>query len=188
MAVQTTQELTMSRLSKINVNEATGAAADLFANIKRAMGRVPNAYATVGTHNPAVLAAALNGDAVLAKGSLDKRDVEAIKLAVSEIAGCDYCVAAHTAVGKMVGLSLEETKQVRAGIPTGNAKRDALVSFVRHVVSNSGTLERSRLDDVRAAGYSEAQVVDALFAVSVINFTNLLNRVNDTDLDFPAVD
>ncbi|MDR5753675.1 MULTISPECIES: carboxymuconolactone decarboxylase family protein [unclassified Caballeronia] len=177
----------MSRLSQINVNEATGAAADLFANIKRAAGRVPNAYATVGTHNPAVLAAALNGDAVLAKSSLDKRDLEAIKLAVSEIAGCDYCVAAHTAIGKMVGLSLEETKQVRAGIPTGNAERDALVRFVRHVVSSSGTVERSHLDDVRAAGYSEAQVVDALFAISVIGFTNLLNRVNDTDLDFPAV-
>lgn len=178
----------MSRLSQVNVNEATGAAADLFAAIKKAVGRVPNAYATIGTHSPAALRATLDGDAILAKSSLDKADVEAIKLAVSEIAGCDYCVAAHTAVGKMVGLSLEETKQVRAGIPTGNAKRDALVSFVRHVVSNSGTLERSRLDDVRAAGYSEAQVVDALFAVSVINFTNLLNRVNDTDLDFPAVD
>jgi uncharacterized peroxidase-related enzyme len=177
----------MSRLSQINVNEATGAAADLFANIKRAMGRVPNAYATVGTHNPAVLAAALNGDAVLAKSSLDKPDVEAIKLAVSEIAGCDYCVAAHTVVGKMAGLSLEETKQVRAGEPTGHAKRDALVRFVRHVVSSSGTVGRSQLDAVREAGYSEAQVVDALFAISVITFTNLLNRVNDTDLDFPAV-
>ncbi|SAL63683.1 alkylhydroperoxidase [Caballeronia terrestris] len=178
----------MSRFSQINVNDATGVTADLFAGIKRAMGRVPNAYATVGTHSPAVLAAALNGDAVLAKSSLDKRDVEAIKLAVSEIAGCDYCVAAHTVVGKMVGLSLEETKQVRAGDATGNTKRDALVRFVRHVVTTSGTVDQARVDEVRAAGYSEAQVVEALFAISVITFTNLLNRVNDTEVDFPAVD
>ena len=178
----------MSRLSKINVNEATGVAADLFAGIKKAMGRVPNAYATVGTHRPAALGAALNGDAILAKSSLSKPDVEAIKLAVSEIAGCDYCIAAHTLVGKMVGLSLEETRQVRAGVATGNAQRDALVAFVRHVVSTHGTVDKARLDEVRAAGYSEAQVIDALFAVSVITFTNLVNRVNDTDLDFPAVE
>ncbi|SPB12963.1 alkylhydroperoxidase [Caballeronia novacaledonica] len=177
----------MSRLSQINVNEATGAAADLFAAIKKAAGRVPNAYATIGTHSPAVLAAALEGDAILAKSSLDKADVEAIKLAISELVGCDYCAAAHTVIGKMAGLSKLETQQIRAGEATGNAKRDALVRFVRHVASSTGTIDAARLNEVREAGYSEAQVIDTLFAMSVINFTNLVNRVNDTTLDFPAL-
>src|ERR1700756_3891128 len=119
----------MSRLSQINVNEATGVTADLFAAIKKAAGKVPNAYATIGTHSPAALGATLNGDAILAKSSLDKPDVEAIKLAVSELVGCDYCAAAHTLVGKMVGLKQQETQQIRAGEATGNAKRDALVRF-----------------------------------------------------------
>lgn len=177
----------MSRLSQVNVNAATGVTADLFAGIKKAMGRVPNAYATIGTHSPAALGATLNGDAILAKSSLEKADVEAIKLAVSELVGCDYCAAAHTVVGKMVGLTQQETQQIRAGEATGNAKRDALVRFVRHLVSSSGTVDAARLDEVRAAGYSEAQVIDTLFAMSVINFTNLVNRVNDTTLDFPKL-
>ncbi|MDR5838426.1 carboxymuconolactone decarboxylase family protein [Caballeronia sp. LZ034LL] len=177
----------MSRLSQVNVNEATGVTADLFSGIKKAMGRVPNAYATIGTHSPAALGATLNGDAILAKSSLEKADVEAIKLAVSELVGCDYCAAAHTVVGKMVGLTQQETQQIRAGEATGNAKRDALVRFVRHLVSSSGTVDAARLDEVRAAGYSEAQVIDTLFAMSVINFTNLVNRVNDTTLDFPKL-
>lgn len=177
----------MSRLSQINVNEATGAAADLFAAIKKAAGRVPNAYATIGTHSPAALGATLANDAILAKSSLDKADVEAIKLAVSELAGCDYCAAAHTVVGKMVGLTQKETQQIRAGEATGNDKRDALVRFVRHVAGSTGTIDAARLNEVREAGYSEAQVIDALFAMSVINFTNLVNRVNDTTLDFPKL-
>lgn len=177
----------MSRISQVAVNEATGATADLFAAMKKAMGRVPNAYATVGTHSPAVLAAVLANDAVLSKSSLSKADVEAIRLAVSEQAGCDYCVAAHTAVGKMAGLTQEETQQVRAGSATGNAKRDALVRFVREVAGSRGTTNASVLNAVRDAGYTDAQVIEALFAVSAINFTNLVNRVNDTTVDFPAV-
>jgi uncharacterized peroxidase-related enzyme len=177
----------MSRLSQINVNEATGVTADLFAAIKKAAGRVPNAYLTIGSHSPAALGATLSGDAILAKSSLEKADVEAIKLAVSEIVGCDYCAAAHTVVGKMVGLTQAQTQQIRAGEATGNAKRDALVRFVRTVTNTSGTVDREVLNAVREAGYTEQQVIETLFAMSVINFTNLVNRVNDTTLDFPAL-
>ncbi|VXB18503.1 Alkyl hydroperoxide reductase AhpD [Burkholderia sp. 8Y] len=177
----------MSRLSQVNVNEATGKTAEIFAAIKKAAGRVPNAYAAIGTHSPAALGATLSNDAVLAKSSLDKADVETIKLAVSELAGCDYCAAAHTVVGKMAGLTQDETQQIRAGDATGNAKRDALVRFVRQVSDSRGTVDARVLADVREAGYSEAQVIDTLFAMSVINFTNLVNRVNDTTLDFPAL-
>lgn len=177
----------MSRLSIVNPADATGAAAEIFAKIKKAVGRVPNAYATVGTHSPATLAAVLGADQVLAAGSLAKADVEAIKLAVSEIAGCDYCVAAHTLMGKLAGLSPEAMKQVRAGSATGDAKRDALVRFVRLLVSTRGTVAQADLDAVRAAGYSEQQVIETMLAIAAITFTNLVNRVNDTTLDFPAV-
>jgi uncharacterized peroxidase-related enzyme len=181
------KEFTMSRISTVQPAEATGAAAELFAKIKKAAGRVPNAYATIGTHSPAALANMLGTDQVLSAGSLSKSDIEAIKLAVSEINGCDYCVAAHTLMGKLSGLPADAMKQVRAGEATGDAKRDALVRFVRLLVSSSGTVAASELDAVRAAGYSEQQVIEALLAVSSITFTNLVNRVNDTTLDFPAV-
>ncbi|KND60237.1 Macrophage infectivity potentiator-related protein [Candidatus Burkholderia verschuerenii] len=177
----------MSRLSQLDINEATGVTAELFSTIKRAAGRVPNAYAAIGTHSPAALGAAMAGDAVLAKSTLSKADVEAVKLAVSELAGCDYCAAAHTAVGKMVGLTQAQTQQIRAGEATGDAKRDALVRFVRTLASTRGTLDERKLNTVREAGYTDAQITDALFAMSVINFTNLFNRVNDTTIDFPAL-
>ncbi len=177
----------MSRFTAVNPETATGASAEVFAKIKKAVGKVPNAYALIGTHTPAGLAAMLAADAALAAGSLPKADVEAIKLAVSELGGCDYCIAAHTLVGKMAGLKPDEMKQIRAGEATGTAARDALVRFVRTVVRSSGTVDAADVDAVRAAGYTETQIVEALLAVTVITFTNLVNRVNDTTLDFPAV-
>jgi AhpD family alkylhydroperoxidase len=113
-------------------------------------------------------------------------DLRAI-LAVSEAAGCDYCVAAHTLWGKAAGLSLEAMNQVRAGAATGDAKRDALVRFVRALVTTSGTIDYAELNAVRDAGYSEQQVIEVCLTMASITFTNLVNRVNDTTLDIPAV-
>ncbi|KVE00006.1 alkylhydroperoxidase [Burkholderia vietnamiensis] len=177
----------MSRLTTIRPEEATGAAAEVFAKIKKAVGKVPNAYATIGTHSPEALGAALAFDAAVAASTLGKADIEVIKLAVSEHVGCDYCVAAHTLMGKLAGLSSDAMKQVRAGAATGDAKRDALVTYVRTLVGTRGTVLEAAVDAVRAAGYTERQLIEISLAIASITFTNLVNRVNDTTLDFPAV-
>lgn len=177
----------MSRLTTIKPEAAEGAAAELFAKIKKAAGKVPNAYATIGTQSPAALGAMLNLEAAIGGSSLAKADIETIKLAVSEVAGCDYCIAAHTLMGKFAGLSPEAMKQVRAGEPTGDAKRDALVRFVRTLVGTRGTVPVEALEAFRDAGYTEQQVVEVTLVIASITFTNLVNRVNDTTLDFPAV-
>ena len=84
----------MSRLQTANVDDATGELAVLYSAIKRAVGKVPNAFATLGSNSPAILAHVLQTGAVLeSKGSLSRRELEAINLAVSENTGCDYCVS-----------------------------------------------------------------------------------------------
>jgi len=175
----------MSRLSAIKPEAATGAAAEIFAKIRKAAGKVPNAYATIGTHSPEALGALLSVEAVVGAGTLSKPDLEAIKLAVSEAAGCDYCVAAHTLMGKVAGLTPEAMKAVRAGEPSGDAKRDALVHFVRVLVTTHGTLLEGEVSAIREAGYTERQIVEIALAVTSITFTNLVNRINDTEVDFP---
>lgn len=177
----------MSRLSTLAVADATGSTAELFTKIRKAVGKVPNAYATIGTHHPEALAAMLGIDAILAGGTLSKAEIETIKLAVSENAGCDYCIAAHTLAGKFAGLSPEAMRQIRAGEPTGDVKRDALVAYVRSVVSTRGTVPAEQLDHFIAAGFTERQVIEVSLAIASITFTNLVNRANGTTLDFPAV-
>ncbi len=86
----------MTRIVTPSVESATGATAEVYAQIKKAVGKVPNTFVAIGAHGPAALKAILQADAVLAASSLSKQDQETIKLLVSEVAGCDYCVAAHS--------------------------------------------------------------------------------------------
>lgn len=174
----------MSRLTALG-SAATGPAADLFAALKAKLGRVPNAYDTIGSNSPVALAALLEFDGKLAETSLSKQEVEVIKLAVSDINGCDYCLAAHTLMGKHVGLAPDAMLAARHGEPGGNARFDALSTFVRSVAKSSGIVAQPVVDAVKAAGFTDAQIVDTVFVITSITFTNLLNRINDTTLDFP---
>ena len=176
----------MSRLFNQPVSEATGHAAQLFTAIKGAIGKVPNAYAAVGSNSPVALEAALNLDAALRKSSLSAKEIEVVKLAVSQDAQCDYCLAAHSMMAGKIGLGADVIKNVRHGNPSGDAKFDALATFVHTVVTTSGDVPGAVVIAVKEAGYTDAQIVDTLLAIASITFTNLFNRVNVTELDFPA--
>jgi uncharacterized peroxidase-related enzyme len=175
----------MNRLHTIDINEATGETAQLFGAIKQAVGKVPNAYRTIGSNAPAVLGHVLQTGTVLKQGELSARELEAINLSVSEASACDYCLAAHSLTGKMAGLSAEQIREARQGGSSTDAKIDALVKFAVRLVKTSGTLPADAVASVQQAGYSDRQIVEAILAVSAILFTNMLNRVNDTVLDFP---
>jgi uncharacterized peroxidase-related enzyme len=175
----------MSRINTPAVETATGATAEVYAQIKKAAGKVPNTFAAIGALAPAALNAVLAADGVLAAGSLSKQDQETIKLLVSEIAGCDYCVAAHSLLGKMTGLKPDTLKRIRAGESTGDTRRDALTRFVRTLQETRGTISQEAYSAIKAAGYTDAQLVEIALAIVIVSFTNLFNRVNDTDVDFP---
>jgi uncharacterized peroxidase-related enzyme len=177
----------MSRIDTPAVETATGATAEVYAQIKKAAGKVPNTFAAIGALAPAALNAVLAADGMLAAGSLSKQDQETIKLLVSEIAGCDYCVAAHSLLAKISGLKSDTLKRIRAGEPTGDARRDALTRFVRTLQETRGTISQEAYSAIKAAGYTDAQLVEIALAIVIVSFTNLFNRVNDTDVDFPRV-
>ena len=100
--------------------------------------------------------------------------------------GVTGSLAAHTLFGKKSGLSDEQMVAVRRGAATGDAKADALTAFVHQLATSSGDLPAASLAAVKAAGYTDQQIVDVLLTMASINFTNLFNRVNGTELDFPA--
>jgi len=177
----------MSRLHTITESDATGKTAQLFSAIKGSMGKVPNAYLTIGSNSPDVLGQMLQLNAALHKGSLSARELEAINLAVSEESGCDYCLAAHTLMAKKAGYTDEQTLELREARFSGDARIDALVQFVQYLVSTRGTVSAERVASFREAGFSDQQVVETIGAVSAILFTNMVNRVNDTVVDFPKV-
>jgi uncharacterized peroxidase-related enzyme len=177
----------MSRLSIPNLESDTGPSGQVYAQIKKAIGSVPNTFAAIAAHGPAALKSVLAADAVLAAGTLTKRDQEVIKLVISAAGGCDYCVAAHSYLAKLVGAEPEALKRIREGQASGDAKRDALVHFVRKLAQSSGTVSDADFAAIKAAGYSDAQLVEISLAFATTVFTNVFNRINDTEIDFPAV-
>ena len=176
----------MTRLHSQPVSDATGPLAELFTKIKAGAGRVPRAYVDIGSNSPLALEAALTLDAAVRRASLSPRESEIVKLAVSEIAGCDYCVAAHTLFGKKVGLSEFEMTAIRHGQPSGDEQIDALAAFARTLVTTRGTVPEEVVRTAQAH-LSDSQIVDILLVITSITFANLFNRVNDTELDFPRV-
>jgi uncharacterized peroxidase-related enzyme len=178
----------MSRITIPPVASATGATAEVYAQVRKiAGGTVPNLFAALGHLAPQSLEAVLDAEGALAAGSLGKQDLETIKLLVSELTGCEYCIAAHTLLGKMAGLTPVAMRQIRSGDATGDAKRDALTRFVRTLQQTSGTLDGAEVQAIRAAGYTDTQLADIALAVALTVFTNTFNRINDTDVDFPPV-
>ena len=176
----------MSRMHTPAPESATGATAEIYAQIRKVAGRVPNTFAAIGAYGPGALKAVLSADAVLASGSLSRQELEVIKLVASRAAGCDYCVNAHSFLGKLAGLQPAVLAQLRSNDPTGDAKRDALAHFVRVLTQSRGTIPNEEFEAIRSAGYTEVQLVDISLALAVTAFTNIFNRINDTDNDFPV--
>jgi uncharacterized peroxidase-related enzyme len=177
----------MPRLPVPNLESDSGPSGQVYAQIKKAIGSVPKTFAAIAAHGPAALKSILAADAVLAAGTLTKRDQEVIKLVISGAGGCDYCVAAHNHLAQLAGVKPDALRQIRDGQPTGDARRDVLVRFVRKIAQSSGTVSDEDFAAIKAAGYSDTQLVEISLAFATTVFTNVFNRINDTEIDFPAV-
>jgi len=179
----------MSRIAIPDTTSATGATADIYARVKKISGgRIPNTYAALGHLVPASLAAVLDAQATLNMGSLSRQEHETIKLLLSEKTGCDVCVAAHSYVGKLAGLPADTLRAIRAGQPTGDAKRDALARFVSLLHTTRGTISEHEFNAIRAAGYTDSQLAEIALTMALGIFTNTFNRINGTEVDFPPVE
>lgn len=174
----------MNHLYSAPESEAGGKAAALFKSIRQAVGKVPNAYLTIGSNAPDLLEQNLQLNAVLRKSSLTAREREAINLAFSEESGCDYCLAAHTPLAIKAGYSEAQTLELRQGFLVDDARIDALVKFVQLPISTRGTLSAHHFSALKDAGFTDPQVVETIGVVTAILFTNMINRGNDTEIDF----
>jgi uncharacterized peroxidase-related enzyme len=176
-------------MSRINtpatIDAAPAAARPLLEAVKKQLGSVPNLFRLV-SNSPAALQGYLGLAGALDKGSLAAATRERIALAVAEINGCGYCLAAHSYLGKNVAkLDAAEIAANRAG-GSHDPKADAAVRFAAQVVRVRGHVDDGALDAVRAAGYDDAQIVEIVLHVALNTLTNYVNEVGTTAIDFPV--
>lgn len=175
----------MSRIA-VPTREASPAASQpLLDAVEKQLGVVPNLFRLIGL-SPAALQGFLGLDGALAK-TLDVKTRARIALAVAEVNGCDYCLSAHTYLAlNLAKLDAAEVALNRTGV-SSDAKANAAVGFAAKVTETRGRVSDVELQAVRAAGYTDAQIVDIVALVAQNVFTNFLNIVAGTDIDFPVV-
>jgi uncharacterized peroxidase-related enzyme len=175
----------MPRLKAIEPDQATGHAKQLLDAVNEKFGMVPNLARTLA-NSPAALEGYLAFGAALEGGVLPAKLREQISLTVSEANGCGYCVAAHCAVGKSVGLSDSELNDARQSSSPDSAV-DAALHFARQLVENRGWVDDEEVNRVRRAGFGDAEIAEIVAVVAWKTFANYFNHVAGTEVDFPAV-
>ncbi|MEX0792068.1 MAG: peroxidase-related enzyme [Pirellulaceae bacterium] len=175
----------MPRLNTVTPENATGETKEVFDVLQKKAGKVVNIFQGMG-NSPAALKGYLGLTSALAEGDLTKAEREIVYLAVSERNGCTYCAAAHTMIGKKVGLDDAELLDARRFV-SKDPKHQALLSFVRRAMETQGFVDDGDITAVREAGYTDGQITEAIGYIALATFSNLFNHVYDTELDFPEI-
>lgn len=175
----------MSRLKTIQTDAATGTAKELLEAVHAKLSITPN-MTRVMANSPAVLGAYLSFSGALAEGSLSAKLRELIALEVGEQNACQYCVSAHTAIGKMTGLSDAEISAARE-TRSSDTKTAAALAFARQIVAKQGRATQADVDAVRNAGFNDGEIAEIITHVALNIFTNYFNNAAGVEVDFPKI-
>lgn len=176
----------MSRIKVINNEDASAEQKELLAAIQSQLGMVPN-FLKVFANSPSALRAFLGLHAIAGEGSLDAQTRERIALALAQQNTCQYCVSAHTAIGRKAGLNGSEIEANRKGT-SQDSKAAAAVKFALALAKHSGEVTTAEILDVRNAGYSESDIVEIITHVGMNILTNIVGKASQVEIDFPKVE
>jgi uncharacterized peroxidase-related enzyme len=162
-------------------DEVSPANQAVFDSLKKALGFVPNLYATIAYSD--------NGLARFlayqnAKTSLSNKEKEAVNLIVSQVNGCVYCQSAHLVLGKMNGFTDEQLLDIRKGTST-DPKLKALVALAASITANRGKVDDELVDKFYANGYNNENLVDLILQISDKTAMNYLHNLTEVPVDFP---
>lgn len=175
----------MPRILPVDTTAAAPAAAEQLAVTKQLFGSVPNMFATAAQSAPTLTA--LNAFfAALGKAPLGGAIGEQVAIAVAQANGCAYCLSAHTAIGGMHRVSPANLAAARRG-RSDDPKAQAAISLALEIVHTKGRVSDAALTAARAAGLDDSAIVEVVGHVALNLFTNYLNNLADTTVDFPAV-
>ncbi len=175
----------MPRISPYPYDAATGTRKDLMDAVKTQFGAVVNMFGTVA-HSPAALKSMLGSFGALSEGRLGAALGEQIAVAIANTNRCEYCLSAHTLLGKKAGASAETMEAARQGRSV-DPRTQAAIRFALKVVDTRAQIEAGDVDALRDVGFDDEEIVEILAHVALNLFTNYVNVAFDVDVDFPSV-
>ena len=179
------REKIMSRLTIIDNSNANAEQQALLTAIEGQLGMVPN-FLKVFANSPVALRAFLGLHGIASAGSLDAQTRERIALALAQQNGCQYCVSAHTAIGKKSGLSGNEISAARHGT-SEDAQAAIAVKFATSLMEKKGDVSAIEIAELRSAGVTDSDIVEIITHVGMNFLTNILGKASKIDIDFPEV-
>lgn len=179
----------MSRLALHTTSQAPTASQPALQQIQQAFGTVPNMFKAV-SNSPAALQSMWGSFGALGGGSIeahiDAKLGEQIAVAVADRNACEYCLAAHTALGRKAGLSSQDMQAAQQG-ESANPKTAAALRFALKLVNDRGQVSDHDVQSLRDVGFNDGQIVEILAHVALNLFTNYVNVAFAVPVDFPAV-
>lgn len=175
----------MSRTKLIGLADASPATQPILAQITAAFGSTPNMFRAVA-NSPAALQSMWGAFGALGGGTLGAKLGEQIAVAVADIDACNYCLAAHTALGRKAGATAEEMAEAQAG-RSADPKTAAALAFVVKVVTDRAQVSDADVQALRDAGFDDEAIVEIVAHIALNLFTNYINVALDVPVDFPSV-
>jgi uncharacterized peroxidase-related enzyme len=176
----------MTRITIPTADQTPAASQPLLAAVNKQLGVVPNMMKLIG-NSPAALEGYLSLNGALGKGTLGAKTGERIALAVAEINRCNYCLSAHSYLASnLAKLDDLEITTNRKGA-SNDPKADVAVKFASRITINRGQVSSSEIEAVKAAGFSNAEIIEIIVHVALNTLTNYVNEVAKTEVDFPLV-
>lgn len=175
-----------TRIKTLNPETTTGKSKELFNAVQSKLGFIPNLIKVFG-NSPATLQSYLSLGELTASGNFSNKFREQLALAIAEENNCNYCLSAHTAIGKMNGLSETQIEDSRQALAE-NEKTQAGLKFAKLVTKQRGQVSSEALSEVKNAGYTDEDVLEIILNVVANTLTNYTNHIAETEIDFPKVE
>jgi uncharacterized peroxidase-related enzyme len=179
------KETYMAHLPIVDPGNSTGKAGDLLAAVQKKLGLVPN-MTRVMANSPAVLEAYIGFSGALDGASLDAKTRERLALGTAEANQCEYCLSAHSAIGKLVGLSENDILSSRRG-QSSDSKATAALQFSRQLIDKRGSVSETDVEAARRGGLTDGEIAEVVALTALNIFTNYFNNALQVDVDFPKV-
>lgn len=157
----------------------------ILEGIHKQLGSVPNIYRLVAL-SPAALKGFIEQANALAKGKLSPQIREGISLAIGKLNGCDYCLCAHTFISTQLLKTEKSEVEANCKADSHDPKTKAALEFAVKVAESKGRVTEQELTKLRDIGFSDAEIIEIIQNVTLNIWTNYLNNVAETAIDFPA--
>ncbi len=175
----------MVNIPPVASDKADPTVLEIYQGIEKKMGKIPNIFLSMG-HSSHVLKAYFSLSELAGKTSLNAELREKIALAIAEANHCAYCLAAHSKIGKDIGISEQEIVQARRA-QSEDPKTAAILHFVRRVIDHKGHVSKEEIEELKTFKISDKEITEIILLITLNLFTNYFNHIADPQIDFPSV-